>query len=84
MDISSKGGPTSKNIFRISISFIVATITAKIVFIIMWSITFIPIISTIFVVKGIVTLTAVICASISGVFCFKKLNDYLTTEIKNI
>lgn len=83
MDIPNKNESTLKNIFRISISFVIAMITAKIVFIILWSITFIPIISTISFVKGFITLAAVLFAIISGVFCFKKLNDYLASEIKN-
>ena len=70
MDILEKNESTAKNIFRISISFVIATITANIVFIIFWSITFILIISTISIIEGFITFVAIGFATVSGVFCF--------------
>ena len=84
MNISNRKRSTAQNIFRVSISIVVATITAKIVFIIICFLTLVPLVSDSSFFSGFVLFVALVSAIISGATCFIKLNEYLKTENKKI
>lgn len=84
MEIFNRKGSTAQKIFRVSISIVVATITAKIVFIIICSITLVPLVSDSSFFSGFVLFVALVSAIISGATFFIKLNEYLKTENQKI
>jgi len=67
----------AKTIARISISVVLSTIAAKMIFIIFWSFTFLPIAAnTPFLGSSIFVIGAIVGISV-GTGCFIKLNAYL-------
>lgn len=84
MDAPIEKGSTAKNIFRISISVVVAVVAAKIVFIMSWSITFVPAISASSFLSGSIMVVGTISALFAGIFSFIKIEKFLKDEIQSI
>jgi hypothetical protein len=75
---------TAKKIARFSISIVVSTIAAKIVFIIFCSFTFFPIVTDSTFLGGAIFIIGAIAGISSGIGCFIKLNNFLKGIMKNI
>ena len=77
MDTETKNGVNLKIVFRIAVSFMISIVSAKIVFIIFWSITLFPGISDSSFIPGIIISTGLIVGILGGIVVFKKIFIYL-------
>ena len=84
MDAQTNNEVNSKDIFRVSISFVVSIIAAKIVFIIIASFTFFPSISDSTFFRGTIFSIGAVARLFAGILSFIKLNRYLKDEMQNI